>query len=474
MKQKQKISIIILALYNVSIMASLRNLSLVAEFGYSMILLFLLVALLFLIPSALVSAELATGWTRSGGIYIWVREAFGDRWGFLAIWLQWIHNVSWYPAILSFVAVTTAYIFNPLLATNKIFIQIVVLTIFWGMTLANYFGLKLSTLISSFGVVLGTIIPGLFIIALGISWIIGEKPIQIPFSFSAMIPDFSKIENLVFLSGLFLAFAGLEVSAGYAGEVKNPKKNYPLSIFLAAIITFFLFAFGSLSIAIVIPHAKISLVTGLMEALQAYLENYGLSFFIPLLAIMLVFGAVAEVNSWIIGPIKALHTTSIHGNLPPFFQKLNTRGIPTHLLFFQAIIVSLFSFIFLYMPSISTAYWILSILSAQIYLFMYILMFLAAIRLRYTHPHVPRLYQIPHPHKGIWLVASVGALASLSAILLGFVPPANILVGNLFLYEATLLGGLFFLISLPFFIYRLKKADWMQNIESLEIEHKDL
>ena len=138
---KRVISIFILVMLNVSIMASLRNLPLVASYGFSALALFLIVGIFYLIPCALVSAELATGWPKSGGIYIWVREAFGDAWGFIAIWLQWIHNVAWYPAILSFVATTIAYVFQPSLAENKIFILTIVLTTFWGMTIINFFGL---------------------------------------------------------------------------------------------------------------------------------------------------------------------------------------------------------------------------------------------------------------------------------------------------------------------------------------------
>jgi amino acid transporter len=119
---RRVISVFMLAMLNVSIMASLRNLPLVAEYGLSAIVFFAIVALFFLIPCALVSAELATGWPKSGGIYIWIREALGDRWGFFAIWMQWVHNVAWYPVIMSFIAGTLAYIFSPSLAQNKVYI----------------------------------------------------------------------------------------------------------------------------------------------------------------------------------------------------------------------------------------------------------------------------------------------------------------------------------------------------------------
>ncbi|MCB1085164.1 MAG: amino acid permease [Chlamydiia bacterium] len=453
---------------NVSIMASLRNLPLVAELGYTMLFFFAAVAIAFLIPCALVSAELATGWSKSGGIYVWVREALGDRWGFFSIWMQWVHNVTWYPAILSFVAATIAFIFNPDLATNKIYIQAIVLAIFWGMTLINYFGIETSTIVSTVGVIIGTIIPGIFIIGLAAFWLFSGNPTELPFRTDKLLPDFGEWGSFVFLAGLFLSFAGLEVTAGYAGEVKNPQKNFPRAIIIAAAITFSLFLFGALSIGIVIPKEKISLVSGLMEALRVYLDSYGIGWILPGLAILLAIGAVAEVNSWIMGPVKALHTTSVHGNLPPFFQKLNKHGMPTKLLLFQAIIVTIASFAILYMPNISTAYWVLSALSAQMYLVMYIFMFVSAIRLRYTHPHVPRLYRIPHPHKGIWFVAGLGILASLFAITIGFIPPKGFFIGNIYVYESFLIFGLLLMLLIPLIIYQCRKPSWALDLSEDE------
>src|SRR3990167_4748777 len=78
----------LLAMLNLSVMVSLRNLPIVAEYGFGSSFFYMFVALVFLFPSALVSAELATGWTRTGGIYVWVREAFGPGWGFFAVWMQ--------------------------------------------------------------------------------------------------------------------------------------------------------------------------------------------------------------------------------------------------------------------------------------------------------------------------------------------------------------------------------------------------
>ena len=459
------ISVFMLVMLNVSIMASLRNLPLVAEYGLGCIFYFLIVGITFLVPAALVSAELATGWPKSGGIYVWVREAFGDRWGFFAIWTQWVHNVTWYPAILAFVATTLGISFYPSLASNKYFVLSVVLIGFWGLTLLNFLGIKTSGLFSTIGVISGTILPGIFLIFLGFGWLLLGHPSNISFSWGALVPDFSRIENIVFLGGLFLAFAGLEVSAGYAGEVRNPQRNYPTAILSAGLITFFLFMLGSLAIAIVIPDANLSLVSGLIDALYIFLKTFHMSWLVPLLGIMLVYGAIAEVNSWIIGPVKGLYMTCIHGNLPPIFQKRNKANVPVNLLIFQAIIVTIASFVFLLMPSLSSSYWILTALSIQIYLIMYILMFAAAIRLRYTMPEVPRAYKIPQPHTGIWLIATLGMCSSFFALFLVFIPPAQLHVGNLFFYEFFLALGLVIMSVIPLFIHAFRKPSWEISLD---------
>lgn len=459
-RPRRVLSVFVLAMLNVSIMASLRNLPLVAEFGLSAIFFFFLVAIFFLIPCALISAELATGWPKSGGIYIWVREGLGDRWGFMAIWMQWVHNVAWYPVIMSFIAVTLAFLISPSLTENKFYVLAVILVGFWGMTLLNYLGIKTSGWFSTIGVILGTIVPGLFVIFLGLYWGVSGNPIQTQISWGAVLPSMDDLGNLVFLAGLFLAFAGLEVSASYASDVQNPQRNFPRAIVLGSVITFALFMLGSLSIAFVIPKAEMSLVAGLMEAFRAFFQYYHMLWILPIMAFLLIVGAIAEVNSWIIGPVRGLHATSIHGNLPPFFQKLNKHEVPTRLLLFQAILMSITSLVFLYMPQISSGFWTLTALSAQSYLIMYILMFIAALKLRYTKPHVPRAYKVPFQKKGIWLFSSLGILSSCFAILLCFVPPKNLKIGSPVAYFFLLFIGLFIMCAIPLIIHKFKKPHW--------------
>ena len=115
----------------------------------------------------------------------------------------------------------------------------------------------------------------------------------------------------------------------------------------------------------------------------------------------------------------------------------------------QGIIATLLTFIFLLMPTVSSAFWILTVLVAQLYLIMYLFMFAAVIRLRYTQPEVPRAYKIPGGRIGIWLVAGIGTLiGSLFALLVGYIPPEQIKVGSsrfyvIFLIIGTVIGCIF-------------------------------
>src|SRR5687767_4859264 len=101
-KPHKKLNLFALVMINVIAVDNLRSLTAGAEYGYALVFFYLLAAILFFIPTILVTAELATGWPTTGGVYVWVKEAFGEQWGFLTIWLQWIYNVVWYPTIFTF------------------------------------------------------------------------------------------------------------------------------------------------------------------------------------------------------------------------------------------------------------------------------------------------------------------------------------------------------------------------------------
>ncbi len=457
---RRVLSVFTLAMINVAMIASLRGLPTMAEYGLTAVFFFAVAALVFLIPTALVSAELATGWPKRGGVYVWVKEALGSRWGFLAIWLQWFQNVIWYPTVLSFAAATFAFVISPALASNRFYALAVILAVYWGATLVNFRGMKTSGWISTVGVIGGTLVPGTLIIVLGVAWLALGNPSQVQLSGAAFVPDLSRMSSIVLAASTLLFFAGMEVSATHAQEVKNPQRDFPKAILIAAWVVLAVFILGTLSIAVVVPREKISLVAGLMQAFSAFLDKFHLAWMIPVVALLIAFGVFGQITTWIAGPSKGLLAVARHGYLPPFLQRVNRRGVQTHILVVQALVVTALSLVFLLMPTVSSSYWILTALTAQLYLVMYVLLFVSALRLRYSEPGVARAYRVPGGKAGMWFVAGVAVAAAAFAIALGYFPPAQLQTGSVFFYEAFLVLGLATVCAVPLLVYQFRRPGW--------------
>ncbi|NGX32598.1 MAG: Glutamate/gamma-aminobutyrate antiporter [Candidatus Anoxychlamydiales bacterium] len=469
---KRSINVFMLAMINVAALVNIANISVSAKYGFASIFFIIVSSLAFFIPIALISAELATGWPQRGGVYIWVKEALGDNFGFLAIWLQWIENVIWYPTALSFAAVSFAYIFDPTLAQNKTFIMSSIIIVFWLSTIVNFFGMTISGWISTICAMFGTILPGVLIIVLAGIWLFLGNPSQIVFSKKTFFPDFNSISQFALISGVLMSLSGLEMSAVHAKEVKNPKKNYPISILISAIIIITIVSFGALAIAIVVPSGNIELPAGAIEAMASFFRAYNLPKLTSVVAFFITIGALGMISTWTIGPIKGMYATAEHGDLPIILQKLNKHQAPVNLLILQAIIVTILAFVFLLTPTISSSYWILLNLTAHLYQLMYILMFISAIVLRYKKPNIERAYKIPFKNVGMWVVGSIGIIGTTFALIVGYIPPTQIAGFNTLSYEIFLIGGTILFCIIPFVIRYFRKPAWHKHHKKMSAERK--
>jgi glutamate:GABA antiporter len=455
MEGKRPLTVWMIALMNVAAICNIKNFPLMAEYGLASLFFLIFCSLVFFIPVSLVAAELASGWP-DRGIYTWVREGLSPRFGFMAIWLQWIANVIWYPTILSFIASTFAYLFLPSLADNQSYVITMILVTFWSATLINLLGMHVSGWISSLTALFGTILPIALIILLGGLWILGGHPVQIDLSWNAFIPNFTSFNELVLLSGFFLGLTGMEMSAVHAREVQHPQSTYPRAIFLSALVIIVLSALGSVVIASIVPIQEIDLTAGSMEAFSALFTAFGMKWAVPIIAGIMTFGALGMMSTWIVGPSRGLLAATEHGDLPPIFHKKNARTMPIAIFVIQAFIVSFLSVLFLMMPSVSASYFILVALASSLNMIMYLLMFLAAIRLRVRHPNVRRTYRVP----ALPLVALLGMTGPLFVLLLDFFPPSQLDTGSFIFYEVVLIGGTILFCLIPLIIYATRKPSW--------------
>ena len=472
-----KLSVATLAIMNVTAVVSLRGLPAEAEYGLSSAFYYLFAAIVFLIPTALVAAELAAMFAdKQGGVFRWVGEAFGKRMGFLAIWLQWVESTIWYPTVLTFGAVSLAFIgmndaHDMSLASNRIYTLAVVLVIYWLATFISLKGMSWVGKVSKIGGLVGTIIPAGLLVVLAIVYLVSGGHSQLDFK-GDFFPDFSNFNNLVLASSIFLFYAGMEMGGIHVKDVDNPSVNYPKAVFIGSFITVLIFVLGTFSLGIIIPKSEINLTQSLLVGFDRYFDYIRASWLSPIIAIALAFGVLAGVLTWVAGPSKGIFAVGRAGYLPPFFQKTNSIGVQKNILFIQGGIVTLLGLLFVVMPSVQSFYQILSQLTVLLYLIMYLMMFAAAIYLRYNMKKANRPFRIGSKGNGLmWLIAGVGFLGSLLAFVLSFIPPGQIAVGSNAMWYSVLVIGCIVVVAAPLIIYAMRKPSWKDESAAFEPFH---
>ncbi len=475
------LSVMTLAVMNITAVVSLRGLPAEAEYGVSSIFYYLFAAVFFLIPVAIVAAELATTWPQKGGVFRWVGEAFGPKVAFLAMAMLWIEVSIWFPTVLTFAAVSLAFIgpdqaWDQALAENKYYTLAIVVSVYWFATIIALFGAKAFAPVAKWGGLIGTIIPAILLILMGVGYYVLTGESQIELVASDMIPDLTNFNNLVLAASIFLFYAGMEMNAIHVSEVDNPTRNYPLAILVSSLATVAVFVLGTLAIAIIIPQSEINLVQSLLVSYDDFFAYFGVPWAGSVIAAMLAFGVLGGVTVWVAGPSSGLLEVGKAGYLPRAFQKTNKHGAPVTLLIMQAILVTILGLMFVVLPSVEAAYQILSQLTVILYLVMYLLMFAAAIYLRHSQGDRPRPYSVPGGKFGMWFFAGIGFIGSLLAFVLSFIPPAQIAVGSPALYVALLIGGTIFFIALPLVVYANRRPEWRMpntDFEPFSWENKE-
>ncbi len=433
-----KISVFSLVWLIVAAIDSIRNLPAMALFGSSLFFFFFLSAFLFLIPVALLSAEFASRYPEEGGVFHWVRHAFGEKAAFMAVWLQWINTVVWYPTILAFIAGTAAYLIHPSLAQNKGFLIAVILIAFWGLTFLNMYGIRISAKINEFCGIMGTVVPMLFLIALGLLWGFSEEKIHISFAWHSMVPSLNHSENWVSLIAIMAAFLGMELSGVYVNDIKNPQKTFPRAMGIAVIILLTTQLFGALSIATVIPESEIRLVDGIMQTFTYILDRFHLLALRPWIVCLIIIGSLGGMINWLLSPAKGLLQASRYDFLPRYFSVENRWQVPYRILIAQAILMTGICVVILILPSINAFYWFLMALSTGLYMIMYMFIFASGLKLGRA-PKDSQVFQIPRGSRHI--VCCLGLFGCAITIFVGFFPPSGVEVGSSLRYCLMIAGG---------------------------------
>ena len=437
-----------------------------ASSGFHLVFFLIIGGILWFLPVALCAAEMATvkGW-ESGGIFAWVGNTLGRRWGFAALFFQWFQITVGFVTMAFFILAAFAYVVGwDALYKDPLVMFFGVAAIVWLLTLTQLGGTKYTARISKVGFVGGIIVPVLVLLAGLLIYFATGGMSQIAISPAAFVPDFSKADTLVIFASFILAYMGVEASASHVNELKNPNRNYPLAMIILAVLTIALDALGGLAVATTLPASVLdgNLSFGVIEAFRAiYVEHIGpaFSWIVFAVALLLALGVLAEISAWIVGPSRALLDTAHDGILPPSFKKVNKHGVSVRTVVVQAAIVTMWDAVLcgsiaLSGGSSSSVGYLTAIgLTVVIYLVGYVLFFLGYFVLVLRKKSLPRSFQLPGGTPFKVVVAGVGLIMTLATLVISFFPSSNLTAQANQVYQITLFVAFAVSVALPFVIY---------------------
>ncbi len=441
----------------------------IAKLGASVLIIVPIAAVVTMIPTATIAAELGTTYPHDGGVYLWVSEALGRRFGFAAVWWEWSVQMIVIPTVLAFVGTALAFAFDRELATNPYFLFGIVIVFIWGATSLNMLGLRNLGKFASIGVTMTSILPGLILIALAATHVIGTREVATEFSIDTIVPDFGDPSSMSLVIGAVQAFIGLEVTAVFVRRLRNPRRQFPIAVAIGGTIAFLITFLSTMSIVVSVPQDQIDIVEGVMQSYQTLGDAAGIAWIVTIVGAMIAIGFVGQIGNLLIGPATGLLASARYGHLPKMMTKMTRRDVPRNLLLVQAVVVTALGSLFVFIPSVQQAYWMLAVLVVMLYMCMYLLMFISAIRLRYKQPNIERPFKIPGGRVGIWIVAGVGVLVALVILMFGFIPPDQLSGFSISTYYIVISVGLVIGLGLPFVVDRSGKRALTK--EGLAREH---
>ena len=420
----------------------------------------LLGGFLWFIPVALCAAEMATvdGWEK-GGVFTWTGKNLGKKYGFANLFFEFFEITVGFVTMIYFILGALSYVFDwPALNSNPMIKFIGVLVIFWILALSQFGGTKYTAKIAKIGFIVGILLPAAILIILALVYIIQGNPIYIS-SKDTFVPDFTKVNTLVVFVSFILSYMGVEASATHANEMDNPKKEYPLAMLLLVIVAIVVSTLGGLAIAAVIPQNQINLSAGVVQTFVVLLGHFTANntILVKIIALLLAFGVIAEVSSWVVGTTRGMIIAAEEGAIPKSWAKTNEHDVPVYLVIAQGIIVSIWDAVLTFGAGGSNLSFLAAMsLTVVIYLSGYILFFVGYIK-AILGEGLNGAYQMPGGKPVKIIVAIIGLATSIFAFFISFVPPTSIAGNAVQSHEYMWMLIISYVISLilPFAIYDL-------------------
>lgn len=347
---------------------------------------------LFFIPYGLITAELGTAYPEQGGLYIWVKNAFGEKWAARTTWLYWINVALWMPSVFVLFAGMFSQLFAPDMGLwGQILIGIVMTWVTVGIGIMT---LETSKWVPN----IGAIIKALIIVVIGVAAFIyaGKNGVANDLSFKSILPTWDA--GLYFLPVIVYNFMGFELMSGAGDEIKNPGKDIPRAIITAGILITVFYLLGTVGMLMALPVEELGLVSGVIDTLRVLIGSEGAAgVVVTLLGIGALYSFLANMVTWTMGANKTAAEAADDGELPAIFGKLHpVNKTPVSAFVITGVVSTAVIIIYGFMAgNAEDLFWTLFAFSSMVFLMPYLVMFPAFLKLRKADPDRERPYRVP-------------------------------------------------------------------------------
>jgi amino acid transporter len=441
-------------LFNIAAVLGPRWIAAAGHNGPSSISLWVLAAVFFFVPGALVINELSSRFPNEGGLYVWSREAFGDFHGFVAGWTYWIYTVFYFPGLLLASASMAAYIVGGrgiVLAQDRTFLVVVSLAMLLVAVLLNIIGLNIGKWLQNAGGV-GTYVPLMMLAAIA-AVVAFHHGSATHFTLANMLPAWNW-DTVNFWSQIAFAFTGLELVSAMSEEVHNPQRTLPRAVFGAGALIALMYIVGTFSVLALVPAADIDPQSGVFHAITVGSVALRLGILGILAAVLVTAGNAGGVGSTVAGVARVPFVVGIDRYLPAAFGKIHPRWkTPYVSILVQAAISGGILLVSQVNETTRGAYQFLIDAAIILYFIPFLYMFAAIIKLarRADRKENPHAVLVPGGVIGTWIAGGLGFLVVVLGIAVSLVPPGD--SSDKLGFELKLVGGTVVSILIGLFLY---------------------
>ena len=415
-------------LFNIATVLGPRWIAAAGHNGTSSISLWMIAALFFFVPGALVINELSSRFPEEGGLYAWSKEAFGDFHGFVAGWTYWIYTFFYFPGLLLASASMSAYILGgrgAALAQDRTFQLVVSMLILLVAVVLNIVGLNIGKWLQNAGGV-GTYVPLLMLV--GVAAVLGFRHGSVThFTFASMLPTWNW-ETVNFWSQIAFAFTGLELVSAMSEEVRDPRRTLPRAVIGSGAMIALMYIAGTFAVLALLPAGDIDPKSGVFQAITAGSIALKVGFLGILAAVLVTAGNAGGVGSTVAGIARVPFVVGVDRYLPAAFGKIHPRWKTPYIsILVQAVISALILLGSQINETVQGAYQMLIDAAIILYFIPFLYMFAAIFKLagRADRTQNAHAVLVPGGKFGVWICGGLGFLVVLIGIGVSLVPPGE-------------------------------------------------